>query len=200
MFLALLSIWMALPVGAAEPGPGTLIDGNCADSFTGGLGDREQGPPFGTAAANGRCDSNQNVLTGAQTADVVFGPFTRGDHSMVIGIFDATATSAAGTWGVCLAVAKAYEPPSVPALGSELKIISCSAAITGTVTDQSFSFGSAGVAVNFSSASPANSSSMTAPLPDSFYLLLDLFGGVGHSTPTSATSWTGSASLVWMNN
>lgn len=189
----MLSMGIAIPALALEPQkyPDTLIDANCADNFNaGGITSVFRFATLQTETtgiANGKCDSDDRILTGAQTADVIKGPFSSlGSRGVVVQADADTVSGGTSSWAVCVSRDLPHEPGTY-------RTACCTTAVTGA-TDNHYFLGNLGSVVT--AGNTQYTASVSCPIPSTFYLHLDIAGGIGQG---DATSWAGSFSWMLSN-
>ena len=188
IFAAVFALLIAAPAWAADTNkyPFTLMDQTCTDdynvpaAYTPGL--TRFGGPVPAASlltqtsgtGDGFCDNDSRILTAAQTADVIFGPFDGANLGGVLVMVDAdTVLGGTPTWLVELGVYKAFD-------GAFQAYDRQAASISGT-GDKVYLFGGGS-----QRQASVVTEVMDAPLPNPFYIRLRL---------VSATSITADMSL-----
>ena len=163
--------------GAGEVYPTVLVDQGCTDSFdTPAAATAFVLPPAVqiSGSADGNCDHDSRILTGALTADTTFGPLRGGKTACVLVFADGNTVTGGDTkWGIIVQVKQPHN--------DEMQAVDSSALLTG-VTDGEFLIG---LPTGYSYGSLDES--LNARLPGAWFLVLDL---------NTATSWTGEISLV----
>ncbi len=181
LLLALFVALLSLPAfGAGESYPSTLIDQGCTDSYDTPAAVAEpnlviEPPEQVSGSADGTCDLDSRILTGALTSDTTFGPL-RGGRSACIYLFadGNTVTGGDTKWTIDVYIKQPHD--------GVLQVLEQGTLITGNL-DVLFLLG-VSTAHN---PSIASIELLTARLPEQFWLTLDL---------DTATSWTGELSMA----
>ena len=181
LLLAWLVALLPLPaLGAGESYPSTLVDQGCTDSYSVPAAASESNlviePSTQTSgSADGTCDHDNRILTGAITADTTFGPL-RGERCLYIFADGNTVTGGDTKWRISVQAKQPHD--------AVLQTIHTFAEATAAADD----------ILLVADMTAAEGGSVTAVadmhLPDTWYLLLDL---------NTATSWTGEISMVTCN-
>lgn len=168
----------ATPTPPANAGsyPATLMDSPCTDSYN--VPAAQTGGSIGPAAqtsgtGDGFCDHDSRIVSAAQTANEVFGPFRFGPTSTGIIVFvDAdTVSNDTDTWQIDILMVKP-DNASTMVLGSSAE----------QSTEDAFSFGFLPALQSADSGAGADTD---VSMQDWFYIRLTL---------GTATSWAGSIS------
>ncbi len=180
----LCALLLALPAVAADTNkfPWTLVDSTCTDSFdtpaasTLAIADFDtyQSPAVQVSGSgDGFCDNDSRIVTGAIVADTAFGPFSGKNVQGFILFADGdTVTGGDTKYHVSLAVQKPHDSAAIE--------LDAAALITGN--------GNVFFTIGTDIGTPSqDDEGLEVPIPDIFYVLLDL---------NTATSWTGNISMT----
>ncbi len=182
VFVAMVAFWFASAAHAVDETsyPTTLVDAACTDAndtvsgtATGYLVQYTEDVVGG--GANGQCDHDNRILTGALSADTTFGPFVGGKGACIYLFADGNTVTGGDTkWTIDVYMKQPHD--------GVLQVLEQGTLLTGSV-DSVFVLGIS----TQHGPSIAAKEILTARLPEQFWLTLDL---------DTATSWAGELSMV----
>jgi hypothetical protein len=177
LFALLLFAWPAFAANTTKY-PATLVDQTCTDAKDtvtgqGAFSTHIQDTTGG--GADGLCDHDNRILTGALTSDTTFGPLRGGANACFIVFLDGNTVTGGDTkWDVIVQIKQPHN--------AEMEDVDSITALVTGVSDVVYLIG-----LPTGYAFDSLTESLNVRLSPNWYLKLDL---------NTATSWTGEISMV----